>query len=654
MNRTRRLPSAAATQALLALLAGCGARTGLRQDHDAGPLEDIADVPPPPARCVESSLRAQRGAAVPLEVSLENVPTPYPEGFSWRVLRRPEGAAATPRASSTARSELIPDRDGLWRLEALTPFADPTGAPLRCEVELEVVPPDPACPGFALVTPRVLPLEGASLDLAVDARWSPARGGRGAARDTAVLATEDVDAQVAAFAARLPPMTGDLATVAAEVERVVASSVGATPVLVGRTLASSAVGSVRRSSFRVASSASTTAMVLRDRVAFELTAADPGRGALALPRGTQFTFELTTGVDPASGSVVVLFAAAEAGRAGDAASGAGARLADFTDGSALGRRGSSLDVVCTDLVASRTVRADFLWLVDTSGSMDDDQERLGNAAERFFQEMNSAGVDLRVGVVQAGSDAAGPDLDDPGFTWIRGDDPEGPRRLAYNVTFRRYHSESADRDAPYPLAGGTEEPLAAAVVTTRAMARRPPDPTAARSFRDDAQRVAFFVTDETGNNDDSRFFARLPGEWGATFPQRAERVARWFRDEGFLTFGMVNVFERAPCPTVSNFIPCVVTANGGGYLPLASSSEVEIALALSGIVDTVAGAASEFTLGMNPIASTVQAQLDGRGVPRSRANGFDYDPTAQSIVFRGSTWRPRRGQRVGIAAYRWR
>ena len=77
-------------------------------------------------------------------------------------------------------------------------------------------------------------------------------------------------------------------------------------------------------------------------------------------------------------------------------------------------------------------------------------------------------------------------------------------------------------------------------------------------------------------------------------------------------------------------------------------------LGIAATVATVAGAASEFTLGMNPIASTVQAQLDGRGVPRSRANGFDYDPTAQSIVFRGSTWRPRRGQRVGIAAYRWR
>jgi hypothetical protein len=30
------------------------------------------------------------------------------------------------------------------------------------------------------------------------------------------------------------------------------------------------------------------------------------------------------------------------------------------------------------------VTADFLWLVDTSRSMEDDQERLGNTAQRFF------------------------------------------------------------------------------------------------------------------------------------------------------------------------------------------------------------------------------------------------------------------------------
>jgi len=89
MSSTRPSPRRVVTGALAALLAGCGARTGLRQDHDAGPREDVPDAAPPPARCVPVSIRAQRGAMVPLQVALENVPTPYPEGFSWRVREAP-------------------------------------------------------------------------------------------------------------------------------------------------------------------------------------------------------------------------------------------------------------------------------------------------------------------------------------------------------------------------------------------------------------------------------------------------------------------------------------------------------------------------------------------------------------------------------------
>ena len=139
-----------------------------------------------------------------------------------------------------------------------------------------------------------------------------------------------------------------------------------------------------------------------------------------------------------------------------------------------------------------------------------------------------------------------------------------------------------------------------------------------------------------------------------TFSERAGRVTQWFRDNAFLTFGMVNVFERGACPNLANFVACVITGNNGGYLPLASSSDAEVSAALSRIVDSVAGAASEFSLDGPSITSTVQVRVDTRAVPRSRADGFDVDAAARALIFRGGTYRPRRGQRVGIAAFRWR
>ena len=36
------------------------------------------------------------------------------------------------------------------------------------------------------------------------------------------------------------------------------------------------------------------------------------------------------------------------------------------------------------------------------------------------------------------------------------------------------------------------------------------------------------------------------------------------------------------------------------------------------------------------------------------ADGFDYDDSARTILFRGNTYRPRRGQAVRAAYFRWR
>lgn len=61
---------------------------------------------------------------------------------------------------------------------------------------------------------------------------------------------------------------------------------------------------------------------------------------------------------------------------------------------------------CQVMRATRPTTADFLWTVDTSGSMNDDQERLGNTATQFFMRMRAAGVDFRVGVVTASTATA--------------------------------------------------------------------------------------------------------------------------------------------------------------------------------------------------------------------------------------------------------
>jgi hypothetical protein len=630
-------------------LAACGSKTGLRElRFDAMVADDAAVIDPV---CRPLRVRTRVGVATPLRAEVD-LASPRPGGFAWSIRQGPTRSRATLRAGDGDTAELTPDVAGTYDIVVTTPYALASGEPLACSALVEAEPADPLCPEYALVEPTVVPLPGSTRQFAFERSWSTPRVNDGGPDGTGALATDNVTDEVTALVWELAT-TRDLAATAGELEGRVASAVGATPVLVGREGDTADGLRYRRSSFRVGSRP-TTAAVLRDRVARDVVGLVPGTSRAGFSVQSAFVIEVTTVLRPAEGRAVMIFAAAPEALYDNPRRGTAAALQDVTNTSGLARVGTALDVVCQRIVATRQVTADFLWLVDTSRSMEDDQERLGNTAERFFAEMNAAGIDFRVGVVQAGSAAAGPDLDAPGFAWIAGADPAGPRRFAWEVTYRPYREDGADTLTPYPLEGQEEEPVAAGVVTTLAMERRAAtDPAAARSFRRDAQKVVFFVTDEVGENDDGRFFARTPDRWGATGPARVVGAARWYLERGFLTFGMTNIFNRNPCPDVQNFPACVALLGGGAYIPLATALDAEVSSGLSRIVDATAGAASEFGLSRPPVSATLRVAVEQTLVPRSRADGFDWNQDARAIVFRGSSFRPRRGQAVRAAYFLW-
>ncbi len=563
----------------------------------------------------------------------------------------PRRSRAVLRASATPESAITPDVEGTYDLVVTTPYDDGMGGALQCPVAVLADPQDPLCPGYALAEPTVVALPDPSWQLALAPEWSTPRINSDRGQTTGMVASDLPADDVAGLAA---PFTSvdPIAETGIRWENAIAQSVGAVPILVGRTGMNADGVPLRRSSFRVVS-LSTTAAVLRDRVARSVLGLNPGTSAPGFTGATSFVLEVTTLLSNRNRGVLLVAAAPEA-RFDDGRTNTATRLQDFTNGTAVAANDRELDVTCRRIEARRNTTADFLWLVDTSRSMDDDQERLGNTAERFFREMTNAGIDFRVGVIQAGSHRDGPDLDDPGFAWIAGSDPNGARRLAYEATYQRFREERPDTFQPYPLEGGEEEPIAAAVLTHGAMERRAMEPTDRRRFRANATRVAFFVTDEAGTNDDARYFALDRARWGALREDRVRAVTRWFADNRYLTFAMANVFVRQPCPSLENFVTCVAVGNGGAYIPLNTATDAEVAPALSRIVDAVAGASSEFVLDRVPVSSSLRVRVEETLVPRSRASGFDYDDSARSLVFRGAMFRPRVGQSVRAAYFYWR
>jgi hypothetical protein len=498
--------------------------------------------------------------------------------------------------------------------------------------------------GLAMPEITALPA-GTDTQVGLDDAWNPPREIAGSR--SGLLLDEPVAEVAAVVVSRAA--AGDVIAEAAEVEGAIVGATSAVPVLVGRTSTSHDMRNVITSFYRLADGAA-TAGTLRDRVAQALTGTMPAAGADAYRAAGSFSIEVVTLVDATTATVIVAIAPEDS--FGDDTKDTAIRVRDLTNATGLSQAGRTLDFGCDGFVADRLAQADFVWLVDVSGSMGDDQERLGNVAGRFFDRLNDSGVDFRVGVFEASTTSV--DFEGPGFQFIDGTDPMGAQRLQFEVTDEAYMGDLADTRVPYDLGDSSEEPIGAGVVVLDEFERYrmtgSVDPD--RTLRPDSQIVTFFVTDEPGSNDDGRYFERDTGRWGGTPNDRIASAVNYYAERSVLTFGLVNDFGGM-CPAREDFPKCTILGNGGAFIPITTATDAEVTAAMDRIVEAVAGAASRFVLTKTPISATIQVVVNGVAVPRSRAEGFDYDGAANSIVFHGRTYRPEIGSEVTVSYRVW-
>ncbi|MBL8603433.1 MAG: hypothetical protein JNK72_16025 [Myxococcales bacterium] len=528
------------------------------------------------------------------------------------------------------------------------------------------------CRPSGLASVSQLGLPGAPTQIGFDPAWGMGRRVPGTMMRGGVV-FEDARNQVAGAVFNQPSM-GDLRAEAMRVETAIVAALGAgtTPVLIGRGFTTHDSNSAVTSTYRVART--TTASALRDAVAMALTGMAPPAGAALGSTGEFFvdvtTVRRTVGRSMNTTDVAVAVAPRAAYETTTALT--AIRSIDLVNATGIAENDQGLGAACQVFRADRVPMADFLWTVDTSGSMSDDQERLGRTAVQFFQRLRAAGVDFRVGVLNAGSTTL--NLDSPGFAWINGADANGPQRLCQEATYNACPTVPGDTLRPYAFGGSSEEPTAAAVIATNEMftraARGETNPN--RRFRQGARVVTFHVTDEPGSNDFSRYFARTSDPqnmraWGTSYSAATRNnIVDYFRRNMILTFGLVPYDRMAAsgaatmvdcnnATTGLQYLPrCVIEGNNGAVIPIVTATDAEITAAMTRIVEAIAGATSPFVLERTPITSTLKVRVRGVDVPRSRANGFDYDATSRAVLFYGDTYRPRIGDEVVVSYRLWR
>lgn len=81
-------------------------------------------------------------------------------------------------------------------------------------------------------------------------------------------------------------------------------------------------------------------------------------------------------------------------------------MKNLAGGTSIARAGSRVRKVCSDFLIRRASEVDFLWVIDNSGSMGQEQSAVVSAAAAMVAQLNGTNLDWRLGVTTTDADGA--------------------------------------------------------------------------------------------------------------------------------------------------------------------------------------------------------------------------------------------------------
>ncbi len=326
------------------------------------------------------------------------------------------------------------------------------------------------------------------------------------------------------------------------------------------------------------------------------------------------------------------------------------RAEELTDGTNVARHGSFTRHVCDQFVASEKAAADILWVVDDSGSMEDDQMAVREAADAMADILGAAQVDYRLGVAR---------------TYAQNqNDPRRGTLVGRDLT----RDLDVFRDRIVVGAQGGWEPGLA--VGLRAIENlSPPTPVGQElptKLRQDAALIVIHLSDERDQDVECAACGGCEEKEGSqdfcTDPAGQAVVDDFieqYNAHNAVTFALVGDLPNGcqQTSTRDDFEPGqgyveVANATGGNFGSLCGDMRMN----LENVAFAATGIASAYQLSATPASATIRVAVgppgQGRVIPRSRDNGFDYDPVQNKIIFFGDS-RPHKDDEVVVGYRRW-
>jgi hypothetical protein len=394
------------------------------------------------------------------------------------------------------------------------------------------------------------------------------------------------------------------------------------------------------------------------------------------PSGTDFIVRFQTLLRSGEGRLLLMGGVAPTGMVNDATKATGYHLEDLSNGTGLATAGDSGTVECDPFILSKNPVADIIWVVDDSGSMNDNRTDIVNNANEFFSRALKSGLDFRMAVTGVADPT---DLNPfqpkvtvgkfcgklmPAQDLFPPFDDGGPDRFL--LPKEQAIFKSCVNNPPYNE-GSSEYGLAHALEGVRRHLPRKAGDTA--KIRPNASLAIIIASDEAPKELKGGSYLGVKGPTlqtsGCSLTPSSQASVNAYLKLWLDLFGGKDPKYKAEGKAMVHLIGGVCSSAGSscsaetghGYLELVKATggvaadicQKNLGTTLQIIIDTITGAASPAVLQYVPISASIAVAVNNTQLTRSRVKGFDYVGFSNSLVFIGVTI--GKGTQV-VASYR--
>ena len=339
-------------------------------------------------------------------------------------------------------------------------------------------------------------------------------------------------------------------------------------------------------------------------------------------------------------------------------------ISTFLNGSNLIVTGTTLVDKTDTFTGTPDPKVDFIWVVDNSGSMEQEQSSVINNSITFFNKLNGKHLDFRLGVLATGSTGTNYNTLSPGGKkawelwgtgWVNKTDLNAALTFQSNVDI--VGLDGSGRESGIFFAersiGGGPSPVSA-TVTPRVGAKLVFVILSDEGDHYQCYSGGVYKSDTYSITVNGTVITQ-PCDGGVLFDPNNNL----FKTRGHRVYTITGLnSSTGQAGTCSASPTSALTANtkNPAYYNLAkatggSSSSIcntDYTPILENISTQSAAASSSYTLSRKPLSSSIIVKTNGVTITQDANNGWMYNSSSNSIVFSGSAW-PAAGAKIEVS-----